>query len=412
MWTPGSRDLSSSERSAGRVLMTADGVGGVWQYATDLASALGDRGVEVTLAVMGPPLDASQHAEASRRGITLLESACKLEWMDDPWDDVARSGEWLLSLEATLRPDVVHLNGYCHARLDWRAPTIIVAHSCVRSWWRAVRGEAAPSSWERYSEAVASGLRAARLVVAPTEAMRSALDQEYGRCGQVCVIPNGRQPAATRDDLISHKSELILAAGRVWDDAKNIASLCDIAPRLRWPVYVAGDAGQSGADRLMRDVCYLGRLPSGVLAEWYERAAIYALPARYEPFGLSVLEAAASGCALVLGDIPSLRENWSDAALFVEPGDGAALQAAIESLIDDPERRERLGRRASGRAAGFTLARTADRYVAAYDSVLNRAAVAHAGSLTRRHAAAGHWVTASDEHGTTQSAAHTTSQEE
>ncbi len=33
------------------------------------------------------------------------------------------------------------------------------------------------------------------------------------------------------------------------------------------------------------------------------------LPARYEPFGLSVLEAALSGCALVLGDIPSLRES-------------------------------------------------------------------------------------------------------
>ena len=51
------------------------------------------------------------------------------------------------------------------------------------------------------------------------------------------------------------------------------------------------------------------------------RAAIYALPARYEPFGLSILEAALSGCALVIGDIPSLREIWADAALFV-PSDG------------------------------------------------------------------------------------------
>ena len=34
------------------------------------------------------------------------------------------------------------------------------------------------------------------------------------------------------------------------------------------------------------------------------------LPARYEPFGLSILEAALSGCALVLGDLPSLRELW------------------------------------------------------------------------------------------------------
>ena len=64
----------------------------------------------------------------------------------------------------------------------------------------------------------------------------------------------------------------------------------------------------------------LGRLSAGELADWYARAAIYALPARYEPFGLSALEAALSGCALVLGDIPSLREIWGDAALFVPPG--------------------------------------------------------------------------------------------
>jgi glycosyltransferase involved in cell wall biosynthesis len=358
--------------------MTADGVGGVWQYVLDLASALRCRGVDVTVAVMGPPLDECQRAEASRRRIIVLERPCKLEWMDDPWDDVAGAGRWLRRVEETIRPDVVHLNGYCHATLDWRAPTIIVAHSCVRSWWRAVRGEAAPASWDRYTDAVGSGLRAARMVIAPTEAMRAALQEEYGAFGNPCVIPNGRELPRCGDDVVSRKSELVLAAGRLWDDAKNIAALCDVAPRLRWPVYVAGDAGPSGAaDRLMmQPVRYLGRLSTGLLAEWYDRAAIYVLPARYEPFGLSVLEAAASGCALVLGDIPSLRENWSDAALFVPPGDRSALQAAIESLIADQERRRRLARLALARAAEFTAPRMADRYLDAYETLLMRAAVA------------------------------------
>jgi hypothetical protein len=47
------------------------------------------------------------------------------------------------------------------------------------------------------------------------------------------------------------------------------------------------------------------------------------LPARYEPFGLSVLEAALSGCALVPGDIASLRGNWDGVAEFVCPDDAA-----------------------------------------------------------------------------------------
>jgi glycogen(starch) synthase len=52
------------------------------------------------------------------------------------------------------------------------------------------------------------------------------------------------------------------------------------------------------------------------------------LPARYEPFGLSVLEAALSGCALVLGDIASLREVWGGAACYVRPGDSRAAPRA------------------------------------------------------------------------------------
>ena len=112
----------------------------------------------------------------------------------------------------------------------------------------------------------------------------------------------------------------MLAAGRLWDDAKNVGRAR--ARRADWlPGRVcrgrrrARPDGQSvalaGCPRL------LGELPRDELADWYARAPIYALPARYEPFGLSVLEAALSGCALVLGDIPSLREIWGGAALFV-----------------------------------------------------------------------------------------------
>jgi glycosyltransferase involved in cell wall biosynthesis len=304
----------------------------------------------------------------------VLERSCRLEWMDDPWDDVARSGEWLCALEDTIRPDVVHLNGYCHAALPWRAPAIVVAHSCVRSWWRAVRGEAAPATWDRYSEQVGRGLRAASLVIAPTQAMAAALQLEYGQCRELRVIPNGRDLAENARPM---KSDLILAAGRVWDDAKNIAALCDVAAGLPWPLFVAGDRGVGDSERqLAADVRYLGRLPSELMRDWYRRAAIYALPARYEPFGLSVLEAAGCGCALVLGDIPSLRENWSDAAVFVPSDDRDALRSALERLIANPSRRDLLAGRARTRAAQFTVDRMTDGYVDAYRAVTARAPVA------------------------------------
>ncbi|HLM75082.1 MAG TPA: glycosyltransferase family 4 protein, partial [Polyangiaceae bacterium] len=125
--------MSSSALS---VLMTADAMGGVWTYAMELASELAARGVTVALATMGDrPTEAQVKRAKAIPGLTLFESEFKLEWMDDPWGDVARAGAWLLDLERRLRPDVVHLNGYCHGALPFRAPVVVVGHSCVLSWW-------------------------------------------------------------------------------------------------------------------------------------------------------------------------------------------------------------------------------------------------------------------------------------
>lgn len=351
-----------------RVLMTADAVGGVWHYSLDLSAALIARGMEVTIAVMGPPPDGRQRITAANHGIRVLQAPFRLEWMPSAWEDVDRAADWLLRLDRTLRPDVVHLNGFCHADLPWQAPTLVVGHSCVCSWWNGVHGTDAPSDWDEYRARVARGLAAADLVVSPSAAMLAALDREYGApLTAARVIPNGRACVGDAPAEPPPKDALVFAAGRIWDDAKNIESLCAVAPCLPWPVYLAGDtSGPGGGCANTGYVRHLGRLDEATLGRWFTRAAIYALPARYEPFGLSVLEAAAAGCALVLGDIVSLRENWSGAAVFVPPDNRPGLASAMQRLIADPEERHRLGRRALLRARQFTLDRMADEYARAY----------------------------------------------
>ncbi len=357
-----------------RVLMTADTVGGVWSYALELARALTGRGDHaVILATMGASLNAEQRAAATFPNLTVCESAYKLEWMDAPWADVARAGDWLLDLEAQFRPDVIHLNGYAHGALPWQAPALIVGHSCVLSWWQAVKGEAAPAEWERYSDAARRGLQAVDCVIAPSEAMRAALDRHYEPLRPTQVISNGRDPKRFKP---SSKEPLILSVGRLWDEAKNVALLAQIASRLSWPVYVAGEERHpdesGGVFRAVQSVHPLGKLDEVSVAAWLGRASIYALPARYEPFGLSVLEAALSGCALVLGDIPSLRENWEGAALFVPPNDANALQAALCGLISDVTERVHLGMLARERALIFTAERMAESYRAVYRQIAKK----------------------------------------
>lgn len=347
------------------VLMTTDTLGGVFSYATSLASWLSGQGVEVTLATMGARLTPHQRAAAESAGARVRESTYRLEWMEEPWDDVHRAGEWLLELERGLRPDVVHLNGYAHAALRWRAPVRVVAHSCVCSWFRAVRNERAPDSWNRYREAVSLGLAAAR-VIAPTHALLKMLRREYGRPRDGEVISNG-VPLLQR---LQHpiKEAFVLCAGRLWDPAKNISSLQAAAGSVAWPILAAGEASapDAGGSVALPALQLLGALSRDQLGTWMDRAAIFAAPALYEPFGLSILEAAGRHCALVLGDIPSLRELWNDCALFVDPRDPNALAAALERLIDDPSLRRALAERAYLRARTYELERMGRAYLRSY----------------------------------------------
>jgi glycosyltransferase involved in cell wall biosynthesis len=351
--------------------MTTDAVGGVWTYALELCHALAPRGVHVVLATMGPAPDPAQRRDAAAcPNATLRQSLYQLEWMDDPWADVDRAGEWLLGLEDEFRPDLVHLNGYAHASLPWRAPTCCVAHSCVCSWWQAVKREPAPDRYDRYRAAVARGLRAADAIVAPTHAMADCIVAHYGPLSEtVRVIPNARSPHLFRPAV---KEPFVLAAGRLWDQAKNVAALDAIAPRLPWPVYVAGDEACLTTSPLLHSHLShrLGRLTTPEIADYLSRASIYALPARYEPFGLSVLEAAMSACALVLGDIPSLRENWSGAATFVTPDDYDALAHALRRLATDDGRRRSLAELAQDRARAFSPAHMGDAYLHVYQELI------------------------------------------
>lgn len=351
-----------------KVLMTADTTGGVWTYAVDLAYGLTERGVEVALATMGDPLTDSQREKVERiPRLKVFESTFKTERMDDPWRDVEKAGEWLLALEERIGPDVIHLNGYAHGALPWSAPKVMVGHSCLRSWARAVQGEDA-TDCERYTAEVAAGLEAADLVVAPSEAMLACLAENYGRPRRSRVIYNGRDAKTFKPGA---KEPIVFAAGRMDDAAKNLAALELVAPSLSWPIFVAGEnlhpeAGEARTHHTRS----LGRLSPRALAAWLGRASIFCMPCRYEPFGYSILEAALSGCVLVLGDIPSLREIWRHRAVLVPPGDTDAIAAAVQSLIDDPDRRSALAAGARARALQLTPAKMVDAYLAAYGEVL------------------------------------------
>lgn len=360
------------------ILMTSDTLrGGMWTYVIELSRALGEYGIKVYLATMGGALAPEQREEIKHiPNLKVFESSYKLEWMRNPWGEVKKAGDWLLGLEKELNPDVAHLNYFAHGSLPWNKPVLIMGHACVisllnaggRKWRQAAANKLALLKRNRYKKEVKRGLQAADYFVAPTRAMLSEFARLYGPLPKAKVIPNGRNPELFAP---AKKEPFIFTACRIWDSRKNVSALNRAAPSVNWPIYAAGEIKHP--TRLLKiitgrfpNIRLLGFLYADELAYWFSRAAIFALPAYYEPFGLSTLEAGLCGCALVLGDIPTLREIWGDSAMYVNPDDPQELKCALNKMIGNDNLRGEFCEKARKRALQFTPGKMAGEYLGVY----------------------------------------------
>jgi glycosyltransferase involved in cell wall biosynthesis len=97
---------------------------------------------------------------------------------------------------------------------------------------------------------------------------------------------------------------------------------------------------------------------------------VFVSVARYEPFGLAVLEAAQAGLPLILSDIPTFRELWDGAAVFVAPDDDAGIADAIERVLADPAESARLAAAARRRAERYTVETMTAGVLGVYERIL------------------------------------------
>jgi glycosyltransferase involved in cell wall biosynthesis len=339
-----------------RLLLVTDAVGGVWVYSLELARALKPLGVEMVLAVMGPSPTARQREESA--GIKLIDTGLPLDWLETSPSELRSAEEKLADLARVESADIVQTSSAALlADATFDQPCIAVQHSCVASWWAAVKGTPLPYSFVWRRELVECGLNRAATVVAPSIAFAAETARIYDINAPVIAVHNGRRPAlrpATR------QANFVFTASRLWDEGKNVATLDAAAARLGARFEAAGpQQGPNGARVRLRHIRALGELSPARLASLFAARPVFASAAVYEPFGLSVLEAAYAGCALVLSDIPTHREMWGGAAIFVAPRDDAAFASAIQDLLDDADEREQLGQLARARAQLYTPERMA-----------------------------------------------------
>jgi glycosyltransferase involved in cell wall biosynthesis len=339
-----------------RLLLVTDAVGGVWVYSLELARALRAHGVDTVLAVVGPPPSARQCEEAS--AFRLFDTGLPLEWLDTSPAEIRRAG---YAIAAIAEREGVDLVQTCSAALladaDFDQPCIAVQHSCVASWWAAVKGTPLPPDFAWRKELVECGLQRASAIVTPSIAFAAETARIYDVQAPVSAVHNGR--GATTFSSIP-QGEFVFTASRLWDEGKNVATLDAAAARLDLPFQAAGPtSGPNGAGISIDHIEALGQLSATRLSGLLSARPVYASAALYEPFGLSVLEAAQAGCALVLSDIATHREMWIGAAIFVPAWDDGAFAAAIQDVLDDADERAQLGQLARARAQRYSAERMA-----------------------------------------------------
>jgi glycosyltransferase involved in cell wall biosynthesis len=353
-----------------RLFLTADSVGGVWQYATELSRALVPHGWDITVALLGPSPSRAQRAMLDGAGVTIIDTGLPLDWMAPDAATVTDTGLAIARLAKANHADIVQLNQPAlAAHVSFGVPVAAVAHSCVGTWWQAVHGnEPEPADFAWQTALMQRGLNTADAVIAPSHAFAAALQSRYALPSLPHAIHNGRTPLCAPSGTIH---DFAFTAGRLWDEGKDVATLDRAAARLGAPFKAAGStSGPNGQRVVVEHLQALGPVEEPVIAGCLSARPVFVSAALYEPFGLAVLEAAMAGCPLILSDIPTFRELWDGAAVFVEPGDSAGFAGAIEALIGNlPERLAR-GDLARRHAARFTPGRMAGNMDALFTAML------------------------------------------
>jgi glycosyltransferase involved in cell wall biosynthesis len=294
-----------------------------------------------------------------------------------------------------VRPDLLHIPAFS-APVVSPVPFVVTIHDVIPFALPAYR---ASRAMRLHLGAMRRTVRAARLVIAPSEAAADDIAAELGiprerirvtlEAVGACYRPTEDvETLQARLSALGVRGRYIFNVGGL-DVRKNVPLLLDAFARLRRrldePVQLVV-AGAPHSDNaavfpplepvvrrlgLQNDVLLTGRVSEDDKVALYQGAALYVTPSYYEGFGLTALEAMACGVPTVAANRTSFPEVVGDGGLLVEV-DAEAIAAVMELVMTNQAIADDLRLRGLARAATFSWERAARQTLDVYREALAR----------------------------------------
>ena len=309
-------------------------------------------------------------ASGERAGPHVVAGADGIPFYPSSWRDAVHVGERLVD---RWRPDVVHL----HTAMLWYLadalrrstgrPVVYHVHSVDRAEYELGRE---PNPLLSHSHTQEQAISSADRLVSLAGEEAVLISRYYPEAGdRVRVVGNGIEDtgpaAAAAFGRTARPAPIVLYSGRLVE-RKGIRELLAALPEVLEAApgsraVIAGGPPGIGpaevADQWLgpepapwRDrIRFTGWLTPDAVWAWYRAADVLVVPSRYEPFGMVVLEGMLHGLPVVAADVggPAAIIAHGRTGLLFPPGDVRALVRALRTLVEDPERRRRMGRAAA-----------------------------------------------------------------
>jgi glycogen(starch) synthase len=365
----------------------APAVGGVEQLTSQLASHLAARGhgVEVWTHRHPPELaEVEQIDGLTVRRFAMSLPAAQLASLLRFGRDAVTVLPRMIGAARAFCPDVLHVQ--CFSANGVYA-TLLSRLMCL-PLIVSLQGETVMDDHDIYehSATLRAGLRAGlRQATTVTGCSQFVLDDAVERFGlepgRGVVVRNGVELdiEAVAEPLALPFARFVFAVGRAVEK-KGFDLLIDAYARIaaRHPdvglVIGGSGAALDGLRQLVRKrglaerVVLAGGLSRGQVGWAMRNAAVFVMPSRIEPFGIVALEALAAGCPAIVtsrGGAAEIVRN-DECGLVVDPFDSAALSAAIDRLLSQPELNERLAKAGRERVRRYSWEVVTESYLALY----------------------------------------------